>query len=89
MSDKLIKEAVADKYRLGKYEPNDGGPAFAAFCESHGQCGMTLLDYFAAAALQGMLASNHYTSLGKDLAGGAYIIAETMVAEKRKREGAK
>lgn len=39
---------------------NDGGPAFPVSPEIYngtGLCGMTLRDYFAAAALQGNLAS--------------------------------
>lgn len=40
---------------------DDGGAAFACASENFVNTGMRLRDYFAAAALQGMLASGHYT----------------------------
>lgn len=67
--------------------PNDGGP---------GSNGMTLLDYFAAAAMQGWLASygpesRHPAHLGEinraaTVAADAYRMAAAMIAEKRRRE---
>ncbi len=34
----------------------DGGPAFACCCDAGGQVGMTLRDYFAASALDAIVA---------------------------------
>lgn len=66
---------------------NDGGPAFPLQDESFG--GMSLRDYFAAAALQGWMAS--YPSdqtcdgiLGNDNAALAYRMADAMLAERAK-----
>jgi hypothetical protein len=43
---------------------DDGGGAFPHGDPTHGgDLGMTLRDYFAAAALHGLLASGHYTFL--------------------------
>lgn len=67
---------------------NDYGPAFPLISEDHRaihHLGMSLRDYFAAAALQGMLASS---SLGqtsqKDYAWAAYAQADAMLAERHK-----
>lgn len=43
---------------------DDGGAAFPS--ELFEQPGMTLRDYFAAAALQGLLASGHFTHDGNE-----------------------
>lgn len=40
---------------------DSGGPAFAAMNETCGQDGMSLRDYFAARALQGMLGNHAIT----------------------------
>lgn len=76
--------------------PKDGGAAFPVPPErlnnfngdphwSYPYTGMTLRDYFAAAALQGMLAGS---SLGqtsqKDYAWAAYAQADAMLAERTK-----
>ena len=52
---------------------DDGGAAFpyadgvyANGQKAHGSSGMTLRDYFAAAALQGLLASGHFTHDGHE-----------------------
>jgi hypothetical protein len=52
---------------------NDGGPAFPGgvvdgqgMVREPAQPGMTLRDYFAAAALQGLLASGHFTTCRQD-----------------------
>lgn len=73
-----------------KYVTSSGGSFYAP--ESAG--GMTLLDYFAAAALQGVLAGeagkkpdDHATY--QDASKWAYKYAEHMLAEKRRREEAK
>lgn len=72
---------------------NDGGPAFP--CEEQIRCngevcdirkftGMTLRDYFAAAALQGLMASRNFL----DEYDGSYVyeIADAML---KAREGIK
>jgi len=58
---------------------NDGGPAFPADFQLY-STGMTLRDYFAAAALQGVL-SNHeaYFDSGKERAEYCYIVANAML----------
>ena len=110
---------------------DDGGPAFPVCVEhtmtppeefpgalftkivSHG--GLTLRDWFAGMAMQGMLSTyrdvlihdadeknnrHHYGNFGRSLAvedpdgpieiaGDAYVIADAMIAEKRRTEGAK
>jgi hypothetical protein len=38
---------------------DDGGPAFPMPSESHPQDGMTLRDYFAAKAMQALIAAKH------------------------------
>jgi hypothetical protein len=49
---------------------NDGGTAFPVqlveYVSAHNHPGMTLRDYFAAAALQGLLASGHFTTCRQD-----------------------
>lgn len=83
---------------------DDGGPAFPCpwGCDTTGQhlCsdpkGMTLRDYFAAAALQGMLARADFCLFGdpdspdcgeafygKLAATNAYAIADAMLAERQ------
>ena len=68
---------------------NTGGPAFprpAVFTEVHGlasveQDGMTLRDYFAAKALQGMLTNQHLyqASDARMFAKWAYTQADAML----------
>ncbi|MGE0406252.1 MAG: hypothetical protein AB7F35_29715 [Acetobacteraceae bacterium] len=75
-------------------EKDDGGPAFPrAGCElpnyqyiDQGEAGMTLRDYFAAAALQGMLATNirqpkniTVPEMAQAIAAGAYAMADAML----------
>ena len=62
---------------------SDGGPAFprtGADGHTSPQSGMTMRDYFAAAALQGVL-SNHeaYFDSGKERAEYCYIVANAML----------
>lgn len=67
----------------------DGGPAFAcAACNGHneGQAGMSLRDYFAAKALQGMLCNGFMPSecyqhgrIPTDYPSAAYEIADAML----------
>ena len=64
-----------------------GGPAFPCHPEiiphrDHDFAGMTLRDYFAAKAMQGMAGSHAYCERGwdqADLAGQAYEIADAML----------
>ena len=69
---------------------NNGGPAFAAGAYEHnsGGClawqdGMSLRDYFAAKAMQGLLAQSCGTAFGIDPIHGAqyaYQMADAMLA---------
>ena len=76
--------------------PNDGGPAFpfGQFSETTGQPingyynpGMSLRDYFASAALQGILASPDTMGSQPSIAGYAYQFADAMLAERAKTKG--
>ena len=63
---------------------NDGGPAFprtGADGHTSPQSGMTMRDYFAAAALQGLLSSIEPNQLwcGEDVAVTCYRTADTML----------
>lgn len=69
------------------------GPAFPVDSVSeHEYCGMTLRDYFAAKAMQGMLAypgddsmgSHHNNNDAKGVAKVAYQYADAMLAERAK-----
>lgn len=65
---------------------DDGGPAFPAVT-MHGALvgmpGMTLRDYFAAAALQGMLADPSNGLAARSSAMSAYIFADAMLTERK------
>lgn len=77
--------------------PNDGGPAFP--CESsiivNGKQvtvpaqGMTLRDYFAAAAMQGLLHDPKVCGTVAEYANAAYQFADAMLAERTKTKEAK
>jgi len=60
---------------------NDGGPAFPTPAGIQHNDGMTLRDYFAAAALQGLLASIQPNQLwsGDDVAVTCYRTADVML----------
>jgi hypothetical protein len=70
----------------------DGGPAFpvpAELCQDltvQEQRGMTLRDYFAAKAMQGMLAND--IECGPEqvpiIVASAYVLADAMLAERSK-----
>jgi hypothetical protein len=70
----------------------DGGPAFpvpAELCQDltvQEQRGMTLRDYFAAKAMQGMLAND--IECGPEqvpiIVASAYVMADAMLAERSK-----
>lgn len=67
----------------------DGGPAFACAAENGHQPGMSLRDYFAAAALQGILAAGTvWTNIARDQGQSgpalAYAYADAMLAEREK-----
>jgi len=69
---------------------NDGGPAFPHLETTsrgepyHDHLGMTLRDYFAAAALQGSIANPNSNGNWEDFALDAYRYADAML-ERRKR----
>lgn len=75
---------------------DDGGPAFPGQIRREGwnnvaDFGMSLRDYFAAAALTSVYADSHYGSKSvdefiRDVAARSYIVADAMLAA-RKREG--
>ena len=73
---------------------DNGGPAFPYPIQEYGalaKTGMTLRDYFAAAALQGIMASPNSTGGGEPIekvmaayADVAYKAADAMLAERAK-----
>jgi hypothetical protein len=70
---------------MNKQTNNDGGPAFAhsgSDCSME-QKGMTLRDYFATQAMQGLLAQDDYWTID-DLAEQSFYVADTMLAERSK-----
>jgi len=65
-------------------DTNTGGPAFPIPAHTypngeitHSECGMTLRDYFAAKAMQGILYEGAESSAG--IAGWAYEMADAML----------
>jgi hypothetical protein len=73
---------------------DDGGPAFPAERhEDFAHQGMSLRDYFAAKALQGMLSNSefmqddngHRNNTFANYARAAYMQADSMLAERAKR----
>ena len=64
---------------MSEQKINDGGPAFPVECLS---IGMTIRDYFAAAALQSMTITGQYTFA--EYANDAYQLADAML---KAREG--
>lgn len=65
---------------------NDGGPAFPTPVGVQHNDGMTLRDYFAAAALQGMLTDSCIQGSDSQFAESAYSYADAML---KAREGVK
>lgn len=60
---------------------NTGGPAFPRPGDFNPQLGMTLRDYFAAKALQGLVITEANQSLKPDAwAQEAYMVADAMLA---------
>lgn len=62
-------------------EINTGGPAFPAHTISMYE-GMTLRDYFAAKAMQGILAGN--STKVHEIAQASYTVADAMLKERSK-----
>ena len=61
-------------------ETKDGGPAFPLVAQNWHREGMTLRDFFAAKAMQGMLAEDGGGALNnEELAEFAYVIADAML----------
>ncbi len=64
---------------------NNGGPAFPALDARTMLSGMSLRDYFAAKALQGVLAADTEELLSVDaIASVSYRIADAMLKERDK-----
>lgn len=74
----------------------DGGPAFPAvipleYSEQQGKsypnyesAGMTLRDYFAAAAITGLIAQSDKAGRADEFARQAYVVADAMLEERAK-----
>lgn len=84
-------EAVVDRHLRENHGPQmgakDGGPAFPRVNVNHAmgngaQEGMSLRDYFAAAALTGLLARSPQVATG--VAAGAYEYADALLAARSK-----
>ena len=56
-----------------------GGPAFPTLTDDRYFHGMDLRDYFAAKALQGLIASSDDPFLISDMAKSAYAMADAML----------
>ena len=76
---------------------NNGGPAFPrsgfgmsagteSFCNTSPNVGMTLRDWFAGQALNGICADPQYTPEPEEYGSLAYEIADVMIAERDKEE---
>lgn len=66
-------------------EPTDGGPAFpVCYDKDHHWGGMSLRDYFAAAALTGLLAHPNQSTDVPAFAKAAYHFADAMLKEREK-----
>jgi len=68
---------------------DDGGPAFPVFPEgSTGHAaafrGLSLRDYFAAAALQGLYSGASQWSNATEFSHAAYVVADAMLKERSK-----
>ncbi len=63
---------------------NDGGSAFPQYSDHAVWGGLTMLDYFAAKAMQAMLTGRN--DIPRDLAGAAYEVAMAMIAERERLE---
>ena len=64
-------------------EKLDGGPAFPVSAPGLKMIGMTLRDYFAAKAMQGMLSQPYFKDTSNEnIASWAYATADAMLDEK-------
>ena len=68
---------------------NTGGPAFPAhhFDLAEGEHGMTLRDYFAAKAMQGMLSGKLINTKTAVIAQDCYAMADAMLAVREASNG--
>lgn len=66
----------------------DGGPAFpvefAQLPDKELATGLSMRDYFAAAALQGLTACQHTSGTSNDFSEKAYEYADAMLKEREK-----
>ena len=70
--------------------PMPSGPEPRVNATTHYNEGITLLDYFAGLSMQAIISRASVEALDRnkrDIAAGAFLIAEAMIAEKRRREG--
>jgi hypothetical protein len=67
----------------------EGGLAFPLKTDYTVYAGMTLRDYFAAAAMQGILANNAKDYDDADMAEYSYVLADYMLATREKKEAQK
>jgi hypothetical protein len=58
-------------------DKDTGGPAFPTPAHNLQNDGMTLRDYFAAKAMQGLIANNNIDA--QQIAQAAYIVADAML----------
>ena len=65
-------------------EIDDGGAAFPS--EYYAEQGMTLRDYFAAAALQGFVTNNGTDTAEGALAAWSYSLADAMVEARKETQ---
>ena len=67
-------------------KPDDGGPAFPAqhFDLAEGEHGLSLRDYFAAKAMQGMLVDSSIRGVtAEEWARKSFVIADGMLAARQ------
>lgn len=71
----------------GRNDTNDGGQAFPVPPDTSTPVikGMSLRDYFAAAALNGMIASQRICVDHADAARDAYCYADAMITERNRK----
>jgi hypothetical protein len=67
---------------------DNGGGAFPLYCgagDTANTIGMTMRDYFAAAALQGLVVNSHnFDNMSdKSIAENAYLIADAMIEARK------
>lgn len=90
-------EEIGELKESGPAFPKDGGPAFpkvdATYSPAHGECyeyigGMSLLDWLAGKALEGLLSARWRSTMDDssiiELSSTSYKIAHAMLKEKEK-----